>query len=102
MKFGLKPEYEIVLSSIFKKYNEIEEVILYGSRAKGNYSDRSDIDFAVRGNIDRHIISHILLDADESMIPYKLDVQDYSKINNYALKDHIDRVGKLFYKKESL
>lgn len=99
MIFGLKERYIDLLINIFKKYDGVDEVILYGSRAKGNFTDRSDIDFAVKGNVDRYILSNIRLDADETDLPYKIDIQDYNGIGNFALKDHINRVGKIFYKK---
>lgn len=99
MMFGLKEDHIALLNGIFKKYDAIEEVILYGSRAKGSHTDRSDIDLALKGNMDRYIISSIAMDAQDSDLPYKIDLQDYNKIANFALKDHIDRVGKIFYKK---
>lgn len=30
--------------------NDVEEVILFGSRARGDFSEKSDIDLAIRGN----------------------------------------------------
>ena len=33
--------------------NDMEEVILFGSRARGDFSEKSDIDLAVRGNCVR-------------------------------------------------
>ena len=39
---------------------------------------------------------------DGLYLPYFFDVLDYSKITNPDLKDHIDRVGKLFYSKKEL
>lgn len=98
--FGLDEKYIELLRNIFRKYEGIDEVILYGSRAKGNFTDRSDIDFAVKGDVDRYLISNIALDASDSDIPYKVDVQDYKQIGNFALKHHINRVGKVFYKRE--
>lgn len=98
--FGLSEIHIKLLKDIFKKHEGIEEVILYGSRAKGNFTDRSDIDFAVIGNVDRYVIADISLDASESDLPYKIDIQSYKSIGSFALKDHINRVGKVFYKKE--
>lgn len=36
---------------------------------------------------------------EESPLPYFCDVLDYSLIDNEELKNHIDRVGRLIYKK---
>ncbi|MBG6111727.1 putative nucleotidyltransferase [Flavobacterium sp. CG_9.10] len=100
MKYGISDKNLNLLKNIFEKYDSIEEVILYGSRAKGNYSDRSDIDLAVKGNgIDRHLIGAVSLEFSDSDFPFKIDLQDISEINNLKLLEHINRVGQIFYKK---
>jgi predicted nucleotidyltransferase len=88
------------LNAVFKSYPEISNVIIYGSRAKGNYRDSSDIDLAIKGNgLDRFMVAEILQDLMETNIPYLVDLQDYDEIKNARLKSHIDRVGKLIYQK---
>ncbi|MCW0484384.1 nucleotidyltransferase domain-containing protein [Gaoshiqia sediminis] len=49
MKFGLSETTISLLCSVFENYPEIEEVIIYGSRAKGNYREGSDIDITLKG-----------------------------------------------------
>lgn len=49
MKFGLKQETVERINSVFQHYEQIDEVILYGSRAKGNYHQGSDIDLTIKG-----------------------------------------------------
>lgn len=88
-----------ILVEAFSKYPEIETAILYGSRAKGNYTSRSDIDLVVKGVISRHIISKITLDLEDSDILYSVDLQSYNELINRELIDHIDRVGIVIYKK---
>ncbi len=39
---------------------------------------------------------------DGLYLPYFFDVVDYFKITNPDLKEHIDRVGKIFYSKKKL
>ena len=86
-----------------RKYPEIEEVILFGSRAMGNYKKASDVDLALIGeNIDQHTIRNITDDLNEVYpLPYFFDVVNYHEISNEALKEHIDTVGKSIYKKTS-
>ena len=58
------------LIAIFQTYEEVKEVILYGSRAKGTHNERSDIDLAIRNSsIDRHTLGKIKLQIDNSNIP---------------------------------
>ncbi|HBX50259.1 MAG: hypothetical protein A2309_02005 [Bacteroidetes bacterium RIFOXYB2_FULL_35_7] len=101
MRFGLSENIieEIIL--ILSKYQKIESVIIFGSRAKGNYSNGSDIDLAVKGNslsFDEFI--QIQTEFDQLELLYKIDFIDYTKINEPALKEHIDSVGKFFYKSD--
>ena len=97
---GINQKWKNLISDIFEKYPEIELVKLYGSRAKGNFNERSDIDLVACGDkIDRFIISKILLDFDDLDIPNKIELQQYNDIKNQKLKEHIDRIGKIFYEK---
>ena len=47
--FGLSDTVIDDLKGIFKQYPNIEEVLIFGSRAKGNYLEGSDIDLALIG-----------------------------------------------------
>ncbi len=79
----------------------IEKVILFGSRAKGNYKDGSDIDLAILGkNCTPSLAMEINVKLNEGLpIPYFVDVIDYLSLQHPDLKEHIDRVGIEFYKK---
>lgn len=82
-----------------KKYAEVEEVILFGSRALGNYKKGSDVDLALIGRkVDRKVARKISSDLNEEYpLPYFFDVVNYSDITDEELKKHIVRVGKLIY-----
>ena len=99
MKYGLTDRTIDTLHSIFRKYPGIRQVVLYGSRAKGNYRDGSDIDLSLKTK-DAFVRSDLLRiagDFDDSDIPYLVDVSIYDKLSNPDLKAHIDRVGKILY-----
>lgn len=98
-EFGLSEKTTNILTEFFQKFPEIEEVKIYGSRAKGNYKKGSDLDFALFGDINFRLLSKISGELDELPTPYKFDVTDYNTITNENLKDHIDRIGKIFYKR---
>ena len=99
MKFGLTNIQINLLTSIFKQYKIQGKVIIYGSRSKGNYTDRSDVDFVIKDyiNKDRHFISNLNEIIEESDFPYLCDIQYYEDIKNIALKSHIQRKGQVFY-----
>ena len=99
MKYGLADRTLNTLDSIFKKYPDIKNVALYGSRAKGNYRNGSDIDLSLKtGNaFTRRDLLNIVGDFDDSDMPYFVDVSIYDELSNPDLKAHIDRVGKIIY-----
>lgn len=97
---GLKKACVDEINRIFNQYDEIEEVILYGSRAKGNFKPGSDIDLTLKGaGLNLSILNKISLALDDLMLPYTFDLSLYSQIKEANLIDHIQRVGKVFYSK---
>lgn len=99
-EFGLSPRSIKTIRDILQKYPEVEQAIIYGSRAKGNYREGSDIDLTLKGkNLTRAISSKIWLDLDDSNSPYLFDLSIYHDLTNKNLVEHIDQVGKIFYKK---
>ena len=98
---GLR-EFDIeILTKLFRAQPKITRVKVYGSRAKGTYHERSDIDLVIYGGgVDRFMISNLLLDLQSSDLPYIVDLQYYNDIKNQALREHIDRVGVVFYERE--
>jgi len=99
MEYGLSERTFSTLYSIFKKYPGIKQAVLYGSRAKGNFRNGSDIDLTFKTDdaFTRSDLLHITGDFDDSDIPYFVDVSIYDKLSNPDLKAHIDRVGKVLY-----
>lgn len=102
MSFGLSDDLISKFHCIFKNYSSINEVIIYGSRAKGNYREGSDIDLTLKGdNITEEIRSKLFLDLDDLNTLYLIDLSIYHTLSSPSLKDHIDRIGKILYKKSN-
>ena len=99
MEFGLNQETIDKINSVFEKHPEIEKVIIYGSRAKGNYKSGSDIDFTLIGNDLNDLTGTLDSEIDDLNTPYLFDISIFGKLNSPSLKEHINRVGKVFYKK---
>ncbi len=101
MKWGLSDESIAAIHSVFKKYPTVEKVVLYGSRAKGNFREGSDIDLTLFGNnLNSDILGKIWLDFDDSYLPYKFDVSIFATLSDPDFIDHIKRVGVTFYEKK--
>ncbi len=97
-QFGLSQRQYAELLGILKQFPSIESAIIFGSRAKGTMHERSDIDLAVTGkSLDRHSLAELRLAFDESDLPYQVDIQLLSDIQNPALLEHISRVGQLIH-----
>ena len=100
MKFGLSEQVINQVSEVFTRFPEVEEVVLYGSRAKGNFKPGSDIDLTLKGDDLRlHLLNSISLCLDDLLLPYTFDLSIFRHIDNADLLDHIQRAGKVFYKK---
>ena len=98
-KFGLKQTDLDAIISILEKYSDIESAVIFGSRAKGNYKNGSDVDIALKGkSLNFDLINQISYWLnEESLMPYKFDILNYHTISSQDLIDHIDRVGIEFY-----
>jgi len=98
--YGLKEIDIEKIKSVFANFTEIDRAILYGSRAKGNFRDGSDIDLSLVGkNLDLNKILRIETELDDLLLPYNIDISIFDKIENLELIDHINRVGVIFYGK---
>lgn len=94
--FGLPEKTTNELLNYFKSRPEIEKVLIFGSRAKGNYRTGSDVDFAL-WKAQNLSISTISFELDELPTPYKFDVIDYNSLAHEGMKNSIDKDGKVFY-----
>jgi predicted nucleotidyltransferase len=98
MKFGLSDTVINELQDVFRHYANIEKVLIFGSRSKGNFREGSDIDLAVIGKgVDYNQLLSILCEIDDLELLYSVDLIDYNKKKGTPIGDHIDRVGKVFY-----
>lgn len=76
--------------------NQVEKVILFGSRARGDYKALSDIDLAFQGENS----SCFILDVDEETSTLlEFDVIDLEKPIQKELLESINREGVLLYEK---
>lgn len=100
LRHGLPAEAVDKLNGVFRAWPQIDAVILYGSRAKGNYRTGSDIDLCIRAKaLTLPDLLEIEDQIDELLLPWKVDLSLVDHIDNPALLDHIQRVGTVFYQK---
>ncbi len=101
MAYGLTQESIRKIVETFAEHANVDEVVLYGSRAKGNYKPGSDIDLTIKGEgLDLEQINKISNDLDDLLLPYTFDLSIFHHITNSDLLNHIERVGKVLYTRE--
>ena len=99
-KLGLSQTTLDKLNSVFKQHGAIDLVLIYGSRAKGNYRPGSDIDLTIKGSVLEFAeLMQIEDQIDDLFLPYTVDLSQYNQLTNAGLIAHIDRVGVMIYDK---
>lgn len=103
MNYGLSDPVIQAIQSVLAEYPQVEKAILYGSRAKGNYRNGSDIDMTLVATEGETLDLNLLFKIDESLdnllLPYSFDLSILADIDNMALVEHIQRVGKVLYQR---
>lgn len=90
---GIRKEVLEEICGLAKKYH-IGKVVLFGSRARGDYKRASDIDLAVcGGNVSRFALEV----EEETSTPLKYDVIDLDENVGEALRTSIETEGILLY-----
>ena len=100
-RFGLKETTIQKICGVFAKYPQVEKAVLYGSRAKGNYKNGSDIDLTLSGGADLtlQMLYKIMDELDDLLLPYTIDLSIFNDIGDPDVIAHIQRVGVAFYEK---
>lgn len=97
-KFGLHSNIIEQIVAVLNRNDKTEKAVLFGSRAKGNFQTGSDVDIALYGNaLNLDDILSLHTELDNLDLPYQFDLVIYSRIQENALKEHIDRVGVVLF-----
>ena len=92
--FGLPASTIGSICDIFAKYAEIQGIILYGSRALGNYRLGSDIDLCIDAPaLTLTQLLKIENQIDDLLLPWNVDLSLKHKIDNPTLLQHIAAKG---------
>jgi predicted nucleotidyltransferase len=101
MKYGLPDAAIQNICAVLDRYPQVKQAILYGSRAKGNHKNGSDIDLTLYGGTDLTlpVLYRIMDELDDLLLPYTIDLSIYANIGDPDVIAHIKRVGVTFYEK---
>ena len=97
--FGLTPSDITLIIETLRRYPDVKEALVFGSRAMGNYKPGSDVDIALKGNLKPDTAMNIAVELNERLpLPYKFDIIAYSDLSHTPFIEHIDLYGKTLYK----
>ena len=103
MNHGLSADTVERIVSVLTHHPEINKAVLYGSRAKGNYRNGSDIDLTLFGDgINFSLLTQLDNELDDLLLPYKFDISQFAILTHPELIEHIRRVGVVYYEKQPL
>ncbi|MEX8523378.1 nucleotidyltransferase domain-containing protein [Leptothrix ochracea] len=84
------------LRSVFNRHPKVLRVLVYGSRAKGNYRPGSDIDLSLDApELSFAEFLKIEQEIDDLLLPYHVDLSRFADIEVGPLREHIERVGRV-------
>ena len=102
-RFGLSVATIDKIHGVLAQHPNVQRAVIYGSRAKGNFKPGSDIDltlFAAEGkDISHRELADILDEVDDLLLPYTMDLSAFEHLNHDKLREHIERVGVVFYQR---
>lgn len=92
MKYGLSKEVYEKIKKVIENNNQYK-IVLFGSRARGDYKETSDIDLAVLNEISREEQYKIMNEIDLLDIIYKIDIVFVDSNTKLELVESIKRDG---------
>ena len=95
MPLGISEDILVKLEDVFFRYAQVQRVVVFGSRARGDYKYNSDIDIAIFA--DEDLGASLYADIDEAVGIYKVDIVDMAKVKNDKLIKKISSEGVEIY-----
>ncbi|MBK7341982.1 MAG: nucleotidyltransferase domain-containing protein [Saprospiraceae bacterium] len=91
---GLCTEDVQLLLDCIRINPSVEKIILFGSRARGNYRPGSDIDLALSGDqLTKEDLDRIAMDVDDLLLPYHVDLVRTNLVADHELATEIQQWG---------
>lgn len=100
MRYGLSEQTIARICGVLARHPAIDRAVLYGSRAKGNFKPGSDIDLTLFGDsLTSRELGIVDEELNDLLLPYQIDLSLFSRIDHAKLREHIERVGVVFYQR---
>lgn len=95
--FGLNQKRLQAIRTVLDKYPQVSRVLVFGSRARGDFKHNSDIDLALYSMDRQAFPPELVLDLDEAAGIYKTNIIDMNEIDNETLLYQIREQGVEIY-----
>lgn len=95
METGIRTQVQNEICALAQQYG-VSNVILFGSRARGDHQKKSDIDLAVVGG-DSGMFSLDVKEKTSTLLMY--DIVELSEYTSQELRTEINRDGRMLYEK---
>jgi predicted nucleotidyltransferase len=100
LSFGLSEKTLGSLRAYFASIPEVEQVILYGSRARGDYHKGSDIDFMLIGSgITPRLLSKMDMEIDDLLLPWFIQITDRKEVRDARFLEVVEKEGVVFWER---
>lgn len=101
MRHGLSEATIDKIRTVLANHPAVEKAVLYGSRAKGTFKPGSDIDLSLHGaSLSLKELGDINFELDDLLLPYGIDLLIFDTLDHAPLREHIERVGVVFYRRD--
>lgn len=88
------------IAKVLASFPQVEQAVLYGSRAMGRHKPGSDIDLTLVGpELTASLVGDIEQALDDLLLPYEIDLSAHHLLKHPELEAHIARVGLVIYRK---
>ena len=96
---GLTDDTVERIRGVLSRHRQVEKAVLYGSRAKGNFRNGSDIDLALMGgnDLDLQVLFRVMDELGDLLLPYQIDSSVFSLIDDADVRTHIEGIGVVLY-----
>lgn len=89
------------IAKVLASFPQVEQAVLYGSRAMGLHKPGSDIDLTLVGSgLTASLVGDIEQALDDLLLPYEIDLSARHLLKHPELEAHIARVGVVVYRKQ--